>query len=39
MIHLEMAIGEEDEETLIRRLQEAVPSYQPLMSKNAQPLV
>jgi len=39
MIHLEMAIGEEDEETLIRRLQEAVPSYQPLMNKNAQPLV
>ena len=39
MIRLEMAIGEEDEETLIRRLQEAVPSYQPLMNKNAQPLV
>lgn len=38
IMHLEMALNDGDDETAIRRLQEAVPSYQPLSSGKAQPI-
>jgi FlaA1/EpsC-like NDP-sugar epimerase len=38
ILHLEMALNDGDDETAIRRLQEAVPSYQPLSNGKAQPI-
>ncbi len=38
IMHLEMALNDGDDETAIRRLQEAVPSYQPLSNGKAQPI-
>jgi FlaA1/EpsC-like NDP-sugar epimerase len=38
IMHLEIALNDGDDETAIRRLQEAVPSYQPLSTGKAQPI-
>jgi FlaA1/EpsC-like NDP-sugar epimerase len=38
IMHLEMALNDGDDETAIRRLQEAVPSYQTFSTGKAQPI-
>ena len=37
VMRLEMVLSDGDDDALIRRLQEAVPSYQPIAVQNTQP--